>query len=151
MAAGKICAIASITPTGVNAVVTGGWSFRRDAWSHAFDDGVKDPNFFDANWRDDTSIADFTMLIPDSGDKIYDIDGPNVGAVGNTNDTQTYDNFREYVQWNPTPQEFFGRKPTASDYGTWYWQGRWQAAKMPQITLMDVGTGSIPLPDKPAP
>jgi len=135
----------------VNAVVKAGWNFRRDRWTHDFDDGVKNPNYFDANWTNDTSGAPFTNLIPDAGDKIYDIDGPNVAAFKNTNDSQTYNNFQQYVQWNPTPAEFTARTPTTSDYGNWYWQGRWQAAKAPQITLMDVGTGSIALPNNPAP
>lgn len=152
--AGKICAIATLTPPGVNAVVKAGWKFRRDRFFHTFIDGVAG-GINDANWVDDTSDGTETNLVPDANDKIYDIDGPNVAVFGSKADTQVYANFREYVQWNPTAAEAgtppATGKPTTSDYGNWYWKGRWQAASNPQITLTDVGTGNITLPNKPAP
>jgi len=45
----------------------------------------------------------------------------------------------------------YGSDPTTSAYAPWLLARRWQAAKTPQITLMDVGTGSITLPNNPAP
>lgn len=147
-AVGKVVPVATITPAGVHNVVKAGWAFRRNRWSHDWADGAKyEPPAFTADywntgWTDDTSAASFQKLTPDNNDKIYDRDAPNIGAFG-TNDYETYNNFEEWIEWSGLVAD-----ETCSDKKGWYWQARWQKSASPQVTLADVGTGSIPLPAK---
>jgi hypothetical protein len=143
-AVGKVVPVALITPAGVHDIVKSGWAFKRERMSHDWADGEKytPPKFgmdyWNTTWLDDTSSPSFQALIPDEKDKIYDRDAPNIGAFG-ANDYETYNNFREWIEWNAD---------TCSDKANWYWQGRWQKSTTPQVTLKDVGTGDILLPEK---
>jgi len=143
-AVGKVVPVALITPAGVHDIVKSGWAFKRERMSHDWADGEKytPPKFgmdyWNTTWLDDTSSPSFQALIPDEKDKIYDRDAPNIGAFG-ANDYETYNNFREWIEWNAD---------TCSDKANWYWQGRWQKSATPQVTLKDVGTGDILLPEK---
>lgn len=140
-ARGKVAPIAIITPAGVHDVVKSGWAFKRQMTGHVWIDGAKvtgDPRFWKPDWSvDDTSATAFTRLTPTADEKIYDLDGPSILAVG-TSDAEVYYNFRQYIQWNGD---------MCSDYSLWYWQGRWQKSASPQVTLKDVGTGNIALPN----
>jgi hypothetical protein len=81
----------------------------------------------------------FQKLQPDATDKIYDRDAPNIWS--RTGDKrEEYVNFREWIEWNGTP---------CSEQATWHWRARWIRTHTPQVTMMDVGTGNIPLPAKP--
>ena len=147
-AVGKVVPVATITPAGVHSVVKSGWAFRRNRWSHDWADGrkYKPPDFsvdyWNTGWVDDTSSPSLQKLTPDDDDKIYDRDAPSIEAAG-MNDYETYNNFEEWVEWNG-----FTADEACSDKAGWYWQGRWQKSASPQVTLKDVGTGSITLPDK---
>jgi len=138
--AGKVAPVAQLTPNGVHDVVKAGWEFKRHRISHDWIDGVKNTaaNYWNTTWQDDTSLPRWKKLVPDGGDKIYDLDGPNIFAVGTT-DAETYNNFKQWIEWN-------GDK--CADDAQWYYQGRWQKSAAPQVSLNDVGTGNIALPDK---
>ncbi len=144
-AAGKIVAVGTITPPGVHDVVKAGWDLRRERISHDWNDGAKvregntESDYWNTAWVDDTSYARYKKLTPDNDDKIYDIDAPNVANVGGDN-YETYNNFRQWVEWN---------SEACSDKAGWYWKGRWDKTTAPQVTLKDVGTGNIALPDDP--
>ncbi len=139
-AAGKVAPFATITPPGIHDVVKSGWAFKRERISHDWIDGVKNTaaDYWNTTWVDDTSLSMWTKLTPDADDKIYDLDGPNVQAVGSSNDYETYNNFRQWIEWN---------SEKCSDYADWYWQGRWKKSATPQVTLKEVGIGNIKLPD----
>lgn len=138
--AGKVAPFAVISPSGVHDVVKSGWAFRRQRISHDWKDGVKNTaaNYWNTAWVDDTSLASWTRLTPDADEKIYDLDGPNIAAAGTT-DYETYNNFKQWIEWGGD---------RCSDDASWYFQGRWQRSSSPQVTLKDVGTGNIALPDK---
>ncbi len=145
-ARGKVVPVATITPAGVNGVVKSGWAFRRERMTHDWDDGVKSSpgngktDYWNTAWVDDTSFAEYQKLIPDGDDKIFDRDAPNITGFGKKT-SETYNNFRQWAEWGGE---------TCSDKAEWYWRGRWEKAKAPQVTLKDVGTGSRALPDDPS-
>lgn len=142
-AVGKIVPVGKITPAGINAVVKSGWAFKRERMSHDWDDGNKSNpgnganDYWNTAWIDDTSYASYQKLTPDADDKIYDRDAPNISAFG-TNDSETYNNFQQWVEWNTD---------VCSDKTGWYWKGRWKKSESPQVTLKEVGTGNIALPN----
>lgn len=79
-------------------------------------------------------------LEPDAGDRIYDVDAPEIG-FGNAS-AETYNNFRQWVELNGT---------RCSDHAHWYWRARWKVNPRPprQVTLKDVGRGVRQLPEQP--
>jgi hypothetical protein len=143
-AVGKIVPEAVITPAGVHDVVKSGWEFKRERMTHDWNDGAKDSegegstDYWNTTWIDDTSFASFQKLTPDSTDKIYDRDAPNMTSFGST-DAESYNNFREWIKWGGDD---------CSDKAEWHWQARWKKSASPQIELKDVGSGSITLPTK---
>ena len=147
---GKIVPIAKIMPAGVHAVVKSGWEFKRERMSHDWNDGAKASpgngaaDYWNTAWVDDTSHASFQKLTPDVDDKIYDRDAPNIAAFG-VNDSETYNNFHQWVEWNSADPDTGGN---CSDKAGWYWKGRWKKTSAPQVELKDVGIGSIALPAK---
>lgn len=143
---GKVAVFATITPKGAGQVIQTGWSLKRERWGHDWADGkkVKEGNarhaYWNTDWVDDTSLPANLRLTPDAGDKIYDIDGPNVRfGLGQTKNYQTYNNFRQFVEWN-------GER--CSEETGWYFRARWRESS-PCITYKDLGLGSKPLPDAP--
>jgi hypothetical protein len=143
-AVGKVVPEATLTPAGVHNVVKSGWAFKRERMSRDWNDGAKDhegegsSDYWNTTWIDDTSYATFQKLTPDSTDKIYDRDAPNIAAFG-SKDAESYNNFREWIKW---------AGEDCSDKAGWYWQARWKKSASPQVELKDVGTGSITLPTK---
>jgi len=136
---GKVVPIATITPAGIHNVVTDGWEFKRDRWGHDFFNGAKDPSYWDTNWTDDTSSASFQNLTPDVNEQIFDRDAPNIANYGHDSD-ERYGNLRQWVKWNGQ---------VASDqYAYWYFKARWKVDQTPQVTLVQVGSGTIELPDE---
>jgi hypothetical protein len=138
-ASGKVAPVATLTPKGVNKVLEFGWAFERQVWSHNWMDGLptKQTNQI---WTRDTSQPQYLKLKPDSDDRIYDLDAPDVRWGAKT--YETYNNFRQWIEWNGTK---------CSDYALWYWKARWvlnQDMKK-QITLNKVDVGNMTLPDKP--
>ena len=138
-ARGKVVPIATITPSGVHAVVKAGWEFKRDRWCHDFKNGVKSTTYYENAWTDDTSGASFKNETPDSNDKIYDRDAPSIG-LGTYDEYETYSNFRQFVEWN---SELCSGKGAG---GLWYWKATWDKGQTPKVTLKEVGTGNIALP-----
>jgi hypothetical protein len=148
-ASGKIAAVATLSPKGVHDVVRSGWELKRKVWCHDWLDGNKQKpgnnrgDRWNTAWAEDTSLPDNLKLIPDDGDRIYDIDAPDLrfGAF----DAEVYNNFRQWVEWNGE---------LCSDEAGWYWQARWQNTGPPdqtpigKVTLNDLGTGNKRLPDK---
>lgn len=137
-AAGKICAIATISPAGAGAVFATNWKFKRQRWCHDFVDWTPSTVYYESEWTTDNSSSIFTRLTPNA-DKIYDIDGPNCGQFsGATMVYHTFSNFRQFVEWNDI---------LASEYAPWHWQARWDKFGSPnQITSKNVGTENITLP-----
>ena len=138
-ASGKVAPVAILWPKGVGQVIQAGWSFKRERWSHDWIDGKETPQFT-SNWTPDISKPPNLRLTPDSYDKIYDLDAPDLRWGERS--YETYNNFRQWIEWA-------GEK--CSDYALWYWQARWLLHKDPskQITLNQVNVGNISLPSKP--
>lgn len=149
-AVGKVVPTATITPGDVHDVVKAGWVFKRERWSHDWEDGTKsspgngEENYWNTTWVDDTSYPQYQKPKPDANDKIYDRDAPNIAAFG-TDDAETYNNFRQWVEWNSADANSGG---VCSDRAGWYWKGRWKQTENPQVTLAEVDTRNINLPDQ---
>ena len=138
-ASGKISGSATLLPQGVGQIVKAGWAFERQVWSSNWFDGVK-ASSSNQNWTKDTSKPVYLRLTPDTADKIYDTDAPDLRWGQFT--SETYNKFRQWIEWN-------GEK--CSDDALWHWQARWQVNKdqSKQITLNKLGVGDLVLPDKP--
>jgi hypothetical protein len=138
-ASAKVAPVATLTPKGVNKVIKGGFTFLRQVWSHNWSDGVKTEDS-NKTWTKDTSNARYQRLIPDTKDKIYDLDAPDIRWGQRS--YETYNNFRQWIEWNLTK---------CSDYALWYWRARWKLHKdiTKQITLNDLNKGNINLPTNP--
>jgi len=138
-ASGKVVPVARISPIGVHAIIKKGWMLEREVWSHNWSDGAKTKQW-NEKWTLDTSQAKYLRLTPDGDDKIYDLDAPDIrwGVFH----YETYNNFRQWLTWN-------GKK--CSEYVLWHWQARWGVNKdsTKQITLNNVGSGNITLPEGP--
>lgn len=138
--AGKIVAVATISPAGVHNIVRAGWVLRRERWTHDWLDGNRSNpgnnrnNQWNTAWVDDT-LTGMSMLTPDLDDKVYDTDAPNLGTAMRT--YETYNNFRQWLEWNGS---------RASDNSPWYFQARWQNNR---VTMKDANVGNIQLPDTP--
>jgi len=145
-ASGKVAPVATLTPVGVHRVVTSGWAFKRERWTHDWSDGFKlkegngHSDFWNTTWVDDTSPSTFLKLTPDDQDRIYDLDAPDLRHGGRN--YETYNNFRQWIEWN-------GER--CSDSHLWNWNARWQANRNQrlQIQLNELGTTNKTLPDQP--
>ena len=141
VATGKICATATITPVGIHSLITNGWDLFQKTMVHDFTDGARGLNNTNVSyyntWSDDGPQNEFKTIIPDANDKLYALDGPNIGSEGQTS-TEIYDNFYVYVTWN---------SQMCSDTNTsWHFQGRWKDGQTPPITFIDLGASLITLP-----
>ena len=94
-ASGKIIAVATLKPPGVSKVIKAGWTFRRRIMAHDWQDGIKveGTKIWTATWADDTSKPRYLRLTPDDGDKIYDLDEPDI-RFGRFS-SETYNNFQQ--------------------------------------------------------
>jgi hypothetical protein len=149
MGVGKVVPVAQLTPTRVNKVVKTDWAFRRERWSHTFHDG-NPGGMYDTGWTDDTSDPSFQNLTPDSDDKIYDRDAPNVGPFSTTC-TEIYKNFHQWIEWKGT--KVSDGTPGTDNFPSaaeWHWKAKWQASANPQVILKDVYGGYISLPNASA-
>ena len=138
-ASGKVAPVATLSPKGVSAVVGGGWKIEREVDTRNWIDGVPTDQTTKA-WTKDTSKPTYLRLKPDTGDKIYDLDAPDIRW--GLQSSETYNNFRQWVTWNGT---------TCSDYALWFWQARWflNRDQAKQITLNDLQAKNLTLPTKP--
>ncbi|MGH7976328.1 MAG: hypothetical protein ACREC8_06665, partial [Limisphaerales bacterium] len=137
--AGKICAVATITPTGIHSVITNGWDFFQKKGTETFVDGAIYPAWSFPPWTDDGPTNEFKTQIPDSNEKLYTIDGPSMSAgnFGATNSVEMYKNFYDYITWNS--------QICCDTNDFWHFQGKW-TNQIPQFNSLDVGTGTITLP-----
>ena len=138
-ARGQIVAVAKLSPPGVGKVLfaTGNhtlFNLRREVAAHDFVDGTRQiGKKSSGGWVDDT-LLEMQVQTSAASDELYDPDGPDLPA--GTQTAETYDNFRQWLEWDRHP---------CSNYAYWYWQARW---KDQQVTLKDVGQGSITLPSQ---
>lgn len=138
-ASAKVVPIATLFPKGVSRIVKSGWTFEREVWSHNWVDGFPAQSST-PDWRMDTSKPVYQRLIPDEGDRIYDLDAPDIRWGQQS--YETYNNFRQWIGWHGG---------TCSDYALWNWRARWKLDPNPQaqIALNEVGKGNIKLPEQP--
>ena len=110
------------------------FSIRRQLTAHDYVDGApnKHKKSF-GDWLDDTLLA-MQVFTSVSNDELYDTDAPDLPVATQT--AETYNNFRQWLEWDGRP---------CSNYAYWYFQARW---KDQQVTLKDVGQGSITLPQQ---
>jgi hypothetical protein len=150
-AIGKIEAVATLSPPGVYAVITEGWDIKRWVQFKDYTNGVLSAS----GDRDDTSYPSSKDLIPDSDDKIYDIDGPTCGqgfniTLSHKYTKETYNNFWQWVTWNETK--------CSDSLNTWHYQARVdddldpthrdsRGAGNEDTELNDVGWGMINIPN----
>jgi len=140
-ARGQIVASAALQPSGLGQLLNqlnknDKWNLRRQLTAHDYVDGAKavhKKSFI--NWIDDDSMALMKMLNPSTNDKLFDTDGPDLPT--GIKSAETYNNFRQWVEFDGIP---------CSNYAFWYFQARWKAQT---VTLNDVGSGTMKLPDKP--
>jgi hypothetical protein len=141
-ASGKIIAVATLKPAGVSKVIKAGWTFRRQIMARDWQDGIKfkSAKTWTDTWADDTSGPTYLRLTPDEGDKIYDLDEPDL-RFGRFS-SETYNNFQQWVEWNGE---------ICSDFAPWYWQAIWRAKAdtKAQIELNKCDAGKIELPKAP--
>jgi hypothetical protein len=141
-ASGKIIAVATLKPAGVSKVIKAGWAFRRQIMAREWRDGIefKNAKTGTGTWADDTSGPTYLRLTPDEGDKIYDLDEPDL-RFGKFS-SETYNNFQQWVEWNGE---------SCSDFAPWFWQAIWRAKAdtKAQIELNKCNAGKIDLPKAP--
>ena len=134
-ARGQIVAIAKLLPPGIGKVLSAKhtlFNLRREVAAYDFTDGTRQAfKKSSGTWVDDTLLA-MQVHTSAASDELYDTDGPDLPAGAQT--AETYNNFRQWLEWDGRP---------CSNYAYWYWQARW---KDQQVTLKDVGQGSIALP-----
>jgi hypothetical protein len=131
--AGKICAVATVSPQNCHSVVSNGWLFFQFKWTSSFSDGANLPSSSFPPWAADPTPATTTL---DGYDKLYLIDGPNLPNIGTS--TEVYKNFFDCVAWN--------FEPCSTTNNFWHFEGRWKADQTPQITLTNLGLGTIAIP-----
>jgi hypothetical protein len=133
-AVGKMCAIATATPSGAHTIVPTGWEFNNQLrMAHCFANGAKD-SFFDLSWAGDPTAVTNVL---DANDKIYLIDAPSIGGFASSS-YEKYANFCDRVTWNSL---------SCSDTNYfWHFQGKWKADQTPQVTFTEMGGGTTNLP-----
>ncbi len=138
-ARGQIVAVAKLSPRGVGKIIHAAgkyslFSIRRELTANDYVDGARSQNKKTFKvWVDDT-LAAMQVLTSVFNDELYDTDAPDLPSATQT--AETYNNFRQWLEWEGRP---------CSNLATWYFQARW---KDQQVTLKDVGPGSITLPQQ---
>jgi hypothetical protein len=138
-ARGQIVAVAKLFPGGVGRIILAAgkqtlFSIRRQLTAHDYVHGSphKHKKSFGV-WVEDTGL-EMQVRTNIVNDELYDTDAPDLPTATQT--AETYNNFRQWLEWDGRP---------CSNYAYWYFQARW---KDQQVTLKDVGQGSIPLPQQ---
>lgn len=131
-------AVATLTPAGVGGL--GKWKFRREVDSHDFRDGKKstDPKTW-KGWVNDDSGSNHVTLVFDN---YCDSDAPQLNNSFAMNSSETYNNFRQWIEWDGVP---------CSDCAYWHYLARWRRHANPkkEILLNDLDVGHKPLPATP--
>ena len=140
---GKVVPIAQLTPSGLHDLITNGWAFKRERIGRVFIDGTT--YLYETAWTNDTSFPQYQVLIPDSNDRIYDRDAPNIERFGATSCSEKYGIFRQWIEWNGTPaSEQF------SAGSQWHHFGKWKVGASPPVIQNEVGGGHSGFPGSPA-
>jgi hypothetical protein len=135
-AVGKICGTVTLTPSGVGSIITNGWFCQQNKWNQIFIDGTAAD--IGTNWVTDTTSQ---TNVPNGNDKLYFIDAPNIEGNAGTSSLEIYYNFYDYATWN-------GQTCSCTN-NFWHFRSRWKFNQTPQITFIDLGTGSIAIPSNP--
>jgi hypothetical protein len=136
-ARGQIVAVAKLLPRGIGKIIHAAGKYalfkiRRELTAHDYVDGAPHQHKKSFKpWVDDT-LGTMQVLTTVFSDELYDTDAPDL-PMG-TQTAETYNNFRQWLEWEGRP---------CSNYATWYFQAR---SKNQQVTLKDVGPGSIAFP-----
>lgn len=136
---GGICAIATVTPPGMNSVVKTKWDMKREIMTHYFKDGTKYDGHYQDVWIDDTSGPGVKTTTPDAEDKLYDLDAPDCSQyTGVKESVEINFNARQYVTWNDAVCSY---RDDDNDCNKWYWQAQWKKTETPQIVSAAVVGG----------
>jgi hypothetical protein len=136
----QIVAVAKLLPSGIGKILSATgkhtlFNLRREVAAYDFTDGTRQAfKKSSGGWVDDT-LQEMQVHTSAATDELYDTDAPDLPTGAQT--AETYNNFRQWLEWDRRP---------CSNYAHWYWQARW---KDQQVTLKDVGQGSITLPPHP--
>jgi hypothetical protein len=139
-AEGQICVVATVTPTGANAVngLNVGWQIIQNRMSHDFTNSAPDTYYYDTTWQPDGPNPPYDTTNLDASNNIYTIDNPSIGRASSLSTAETYNNFYDYLTWNG--------QTCSNTNNFWYWEGRWNSTNTPQVTFTNLGTGTINLP-----
>ncbi|MDR3378194.1 MAG: hypothetical protein P4M10_05870, partial [Verrucomicrobiae bacterium] len=95
---GKMSAVATITPSGVQEVVSNGWNFFQSRSTYFFQNGqVLAGSIYPAYWAIDATPSTQTL---DSNGKLYLIDAPSLPALNGATSDECYENFHNAILWN---------------------------------------------------
>jgi hypothetical protein len=145
----KMCAIASVTPSGLHGIVTNDWAFDQYGVWHEFKDRVQNTadNLYFDDWRRDGTDGPhpwrFTHT-PDNDDKLYYIDAPLIeqNSDGSTNSYEVHQNYQTWVTWKGVP--------CSGTNNFWHVEAGWKNGQSPPIQPTSLGTNTIsPLPTAP--
>jgi hypothetical protein len=139
---GKICVVATVTPVGVHSVITNGWDVVQMKTSTGFTNGVNEFSYPPWTYDGPDQVNTNKTVIPDSNDKLYTIDGPNLDLfleyIYNYDSREHYINCYDYITW---------KSQTCSDTNNfWHFEARWKTNQIPQFNNLDFGNGTITIP-----
>ena len=136
-ARGQVVAVGQLLPSGIGKILVAKhtlFKIRRQVTAHDFADGKRNKHKKSfVKWAEDTLLS--MQVLDVRNDRLYDTDAPDLPTGLRT--AETYNNFRQWVEWEGKP---------CSNYTYWYFQARWMNK---QVTLKDVGQGTINLPSDP--
>ncbi|MBS1328991.1 MAG: hypothetical protein HP043_03200, partial [Dialister sp.] len=115
---GNVCAIVSLSPSGVGDVIKEGWDIKREKMVRRKIDGKIDPDKWDSKWSSDDATNNDEILVP-KNDKLYSIDSPTIGfeAIGkNYKEHIERTNFNEWLEWH---DDICSERVPWSFTGTW--------------------------------
>ena len=141
MVAGKICAIATITPSGIQSIITNGWDFVQKAEYTIFTNGSIASGISSLSWTNDgpADIDGNKTIRLDTSNKLYSIDGPSLDLFKQSLDSaEHYAVFYDYVTWKS--------EICCDTNNFWCFQARWKTDQLPQFTFISFGVGAITIP-----
>ncbi|MGC8553655.1 MAG: hypothetical protein ACP5O7_12450, partial [Phycisphaerae bacterium] len=76
------CQVAQMTPSGIHNVVSGGCVMKQQRYIHVFANVTQHGYFWDTGWTADGPASGNYTPVPDSEDKVYAIDSPDLFLLG---------------------------------------------------------------------
>ncbi len=139
---GKMCATATVTPTGIHNIIPSGWVFRQFKNEDAYENGVLDEAKSTSEIDSTPSTPSVNTINPaipaiDSNDKIYLIDSPSLPQLNGLSSEETYQNFKDYIMYNGAP--------CSDTTYSWHWFAR---QKTSSVDLKDLGPDNLKFPTK---